>query len=328
MSTIGSSFGTGSPDPFAKPEAPLIADLQQELDTLATMVQDGQALDGTVDIGDLQQRIDATQDPELRAGLRAILDSLPRPSVATSYSSGCGGTSTSTSYSSGCSGTSSTTGASAPAAPPKMSRDDVQRVLAEISSARNRAALLDADGDGRLSFSEARQGTRTSTLESGLIGATLETYRAEVGQWAKALDAVGSSVDARVALDTQLTRAAHWHAKTPAGGEAIIAAYRDLLTQGGKLPDLDEVLWDAERGLGRLIRHLPIFGGKSDHLSDEEVEKLLGTDDLAAFTKDKNAAIEARIGGDYQNHYLAGKDLEGHQHLHDVDYKPFSSRCS
>ena len=52
--------------------------------------------------------------------------------------------------------------------------------------------------------------------------------------------------------------------------------------------------------------------------------------DLRAFTKERNAEIEARTGGPYETHFLEGKDLEGSDQLNDPDLqsRSYRSGCS
>jgi hypothetical protein len=313
MPRIGGTPGGGSE--FIKPEAPEISEIRADLDRLKTMISQGTAGDGSVDVEALESRIHATNDPELQAQFEDIKEAFQTQEQRT-YTSGCSGTETRT----------------VNVDPKILDRNEVQTVLAALSAARSDAAALDTDGDGHLTPQEVNTSPGEGALHHELLDASMTGYENELRSWARALSGVKSSIHHRGYVDDEITRAAGFHAKTPQGQAALTAAYRDLITSGHPLPDLDDAMWDAEKNFfTRLIKHLPLFGGvKEGHLKDKEIQEFLGTDDLRAFTKERYAEIEARTGGPYKTHFLEGKDLEGSDQLNDPDFqsRSYRSGCS
>lgn len=335
--SVGRLGGTGpgpeglSGDEIVKPEAPATREVEKDLDRLALIISRMKKPDGSLDVAKLRKEVAGTRDPDLANALEAIVERFQRtetrPAPAATYTSSCGGGST---YASSCGGTPSSS--TVEVDPKTLERGEVAQVLADLRKAREGVGDLDRDRDGKLSKTEIDATPGRGGLSSELIQAALQDYGRELESWGRALAAVASSLDARTSLDEKILAAASHHAATPQGAAAIAAAYRDLITQGGQLPDLEATLAKAEGGcFARLLGNLGLFGHpKAGHLDDAEVRKLLDTQDLRQFAADRYASIKARTGGEYQKHFLKGKDLKGAGQLEDPDFKKggFRSGCS
>ncbi|MFH1809319.1 MAG: hypothetical protein ABIJ09_11280 [Pseudomonadota bacterium] len=302
-----------------KPDMPAVVprDLDKTLDRLGDAIKTARSADGSVDVEKLEHAVEATGDRALDRSLEAIKDSFARTEER--------------SVPAGCSGGTSTR--SVQVDPKKLDSGEVQNVMSALLAAKQEVRALDKNGDGRLDRKEAEASDRLQGLSGKLADAavdgSLESFRTEMSAWNDALSKVSRDIDGRKNLDVNITRKASQHAATMTGAEAITWAYRDLASQpaGVDIWDMDERLKNAET---HFLRHIPLFSRLvtgDQHLSDREVGKLLGTDDLAGFAARKKAEIEARLGGEYQGHYLAGKDLPGVEQLGDPDFKKVSSGC-
>ncbi|GIW71053.1 MAG: hypothetical protein KatS3mg102_0595 [Planctomycetota bacterium] len=311
---MGVLAGLGrQPDPVPKPLPPELREVQGDLERLQGLIAQARAADGGLDLKALQRLVFATQDADLVAAFRRLEDFFRRRREST-YTSGCGGVR----YASGCAANDE----DEPGL--QLSSDEVQLVLRDLERARAAAPALDANRDGRLSDLEARQGAPAGLAGEFVLAATT-SYQNELDAWRDVLGRAQAAIGVRRALDRSIVEAALHHAATPQGQDAIIAAYRDLVTRGGSLslPQAGRELEQAERNpLVRLIRRLPVFRRHTaGHLSDAEVRRLLGTDDLVRFAAERNAAIEARLGGRYEEQWLQGRDMPGWDQLRDPDYR-------
>ncbi|MHC4829131.1 MAG: hypothetical protein ACYTFT_02060 [Planctomycetota bacterium] len=322
MTSIRGSAGwAGIPqgDGPLKPDAPEISGIKSELDQLKSILSSAQGSDGSIDVADLEQRIENTGDPELAEQLEAIKDAFPKM-VEREFSAGCGG------------GTTTRTVADDP---DQLTRDQVQQVLSDLATAQAEASALDADGDGLLTTGELKAGAGTqSELVNDLLEGSLAGHKSELGSWAKALSQVSGTIRDRQDLDRRIVQRAGFHAATPQGAAALTAAYRKVLTQTGDTGNMLSDLDAAEGGPAglRFLKWLPFFNDDGEgHLSDKEIGKFLGTKDLNAFAKETNDEILDHLGGGYET-FLAGDDLEGTDQLTDPDFKSresrFSSSCS
>lgn len=301
------------------------AQVNRSLDKLADTVKASQAADGSVDVKALEAKVEASGDPALRQGLESIKDAFQRTEMRP-VTSGCGGT-----VSSGCGGSPATRAVKVD--PKSLDSGEVQNVMSALLAAKAEVRSLDSNGDSRIDRAEANRAKDLSGLAGELaeaaVGGATAGFAAELKQWNEALSGVARSVDQRRSLDERIVGKAREHAASETGAEAITWAYRDLATQpaGVDIWDMEKRLDDAETSF---LRYIPFFGGAATgagHLSDTEVKRMLGTDDLAGYAARKQAAVEARVGGDYAGHYLAGKDLDGVDQLNDPDFRKVSSGC-
>jgi hypothetical protein len=299
---------------------PSTQQVEGKLDRLKDAVQDARKADGTVDVGQLEDA--ANGDVALEKGVREIKDAYQRTETRTS--SGCSGSGT----------------REVQVDPAKLEASEVQSVMSALMEAKSKVRGLDDNSDGRISKTEAKDADRLSGLSGELAEAALEgslsSYYSEMSDWRDALNDTASSVRGRKRFDKQLGEAASHHAESVTGADAILWAYRDLSTRG-RNADIWDVKGKLENAETSWLRFIPFFGRsvktRQGHLSDSEVRRHLGCDDLGAFASDKRAAIEARLGGDFAATWLAGSDLPGSEQLDDpeagalANADPVSSGC-
>lgn len=300
-----------------KPKLPPLTPekLQQSVDKLADVVKETRAADGSVDVAKVEAKV--AGDPALKDAFEAVKDAFPEREMRRVIE--------------GCSGY---VMREVDVDPKKLEAGEVQSVMSALLQAKSRIAGKDANNDGKLSHAELRQGG----FGDGLAGqvayqvadAVMTPYERELHGWRTAVTDALTTLESRQGYDGAMQKVAGHHAATPEGKEAILWAFRDLLTQGK-----DEHIWKIETDLKgaetSFLKHLPFFGervsNEKGHLDNAEVARFLGTSDLGSFIADKKAAVEARVGGDYEGTYLAGKDIAGVEQAKDPDFVRVSSGC-
>jgi hypothetical protein len=200
-----------------------------------------------------------------------------------------------------------------------------QELVAVLTHANSRIREFDADGDGKINWTEAqaRRGNDAGTqLAAGLI-AEASRPAPEVADWLSALRKTENALVNRNRFHHDQGSVARFHTKTELGGEAVTWAMREKAVDGQALSEeaLHQKLVDAETGF---LSRLPLLGAlaSSDlkHLDDGEVKKMLGTGDLAAFVAETKARVETKLGMSFEDH-LAGQNLPGVEQLEDPDYR-------
>ena len=298
---------------------PSVQELKGDLDKLKTAVDQSKHTDGSVNVARLEQLADASGDRGLEYGVRTIKDAFVRVERR-EVTDGCG-----------------TSMQDVRTSPTTLEAGEVQSVMQALTEAKRKVGSLDSNHDGKISKDEAaRSGNLAGLageLADNIVDGSLTAYKAELHAWREALTDVHESVQSRKDLDQAISRRAEHHAETPMGAEAIRWAYRNMATRGSNASmdswSIEDDLQDAETSF---LRFIPLFGiarrakTKEGHLSDKEVMKLFGTDDLAAFVADKQATVTGRVG-DYETAYLAGKDVAGVDALKDPDFTPIDTGC-
>jgi len=294
---------------------PSTASVASSLKSLEKAVQTNKSADGSVNVKALEQSI---SDTTVERGVDSIKDAYRRTEMRQVRD--------------GCSGTLVTR--EVRVAPKTLDAGEVNSVLAAITAAKSKVGGLDTNHDGKIQGWEAKGAAALSGLSGklaeGALSGTLTGYRLELRAWNEALNEIADSVDGRKSFDNSLKNVAEHHADSAEGAEAITWAYRDLATQGksADIWDLRETLEDAETSF---LRYIPFFGRnvkkKQGHLSDREVCRLLGAEDLGKFVEAKKASVASRVGGDFETQYLGGKDFQAVSQLNDPDFRRVTSGC-
>ena len=295
---------------FSLPIAPLAADL----DKVAASIDKVKAKDGSVDLGKLVTEA-------MNSGNQAVVDVVQAIEFHGPFGI------TKTAPQTGSCGGGTTTYTSPPS---KLDAAQVQTVREALIAAKAELAHADAveHADGQLSFHEAEAVQYNANVKLGqklastTIDPAVKRYRSELSVWASAVAEIVGKQQARVELESAISRKAQFHAATPHGSEAIAWAYRALATSGATVaPDqIENALQGAESAF---LGHLPLFGSstKKGHLSDEEVGTLLHARDLGQLITECKAKTAKNLGGrDYFKDFLPGKDLAGLVQAQDPDY--------
>lgn len=301
---------------------PSTKELTQRLETFEKAVKASTAADGTLELQTLSAKLDqlggsAELKTTLESALETVEDAFHR--VKTETRSDCGGT----------------TEVRVRVNPKALSAAEVSKVVAALLNAKTAGIkLLDQDHNHTITADEAKTPKVTDNLAGALVrdtlGGTTTAHKREMRTWAAALRSVMLDVKERGSLEARIGDASSYHAESSQGADALAWAYRDFATAGVKAE-----VWGIEKTLEKAetswLRFVPFFRPqkKKGHLSDKEIRKHLGTDDLAAFVADKQAAVTARLGMDYFTGFLPGTDLEGHDQLKDPDFlaSTASSTC-
>lgn len=297
---------------------PSVQELKSDLDKLDRAIETAKSADGTLNIGALNTQVQSSGDLGLKYGFDTIKDAFRRTEIQ-EVSDGCGGRSM----------------REVQIPPETLNTGEVVSLLQALVQAKNKVDAIDSNHDGSVSKTEidnvGRPDGIAERLANSMLDGALASFKAELLAWRSALTDIGRSINARSDLEGAITRRADHHAASSEGAEAIKWAYRDMATQGTRIDgwSIDAKLEDAETGF---LRYIPLFGiarrakQKENHLSDNEIRRMFGTDDLAAFIADKKAAVEGRVGN-YQNDYLAGKDIAGVDGLSNPDFTPIPHGC-
>lgn len=301
-----------------KPKLPTITpdQLGKSVDKLAGAIEESKAADGSVDVARVEEKIAGD------VGASDAFDEVKRAHADREVRR----------VTSGCSGT--VTMQEIDVDPKQLESSEVQSVMNALLEAKSRLAGRDKNDDGKLSHAELRQGSYGDGLAGQVAyqvaDAAVTPFERELNGWRTAVTDVLVTLESRQGYDAAMGKTAAHHAATPEGKDAILWAYRDLLTQG-KGADIWKLEGDLRGAETSFLKHLPFFGKKVEdkqgHLNDKEVARFLGTNDLASFAADKKATVESRVGGDYDATYLAGKDLAGIEATKDPDFVRVSSGC-
>jgi hypothetical protein len=283
--------------PIHKPSFPQLSttDLNKKLDTLESAVASAKQADGSVDLKQVSRALG--DDEGLRNGLQQIKDSFQRTESRT-YS-GCGGDVT----------------RDVDVDPVTLTAGEVQSVVQALLVAQRIVAAMDSNADGVLQRGEAESADGGSGLAGriaeGLVEGAVDPFQRELNQWRTTISEALDTVEGRKDLDDRMSRTARKHAATDLGSDAILWAYREIVSSGRGVDvwHMDDTLADAERSF---LRHLPFFGdglaGGAGHLSNDEVKEFLGTSDLLGFVREKQASVRDMVG-DYKADFLEGADL-------------------
>ncbi|MEE8409241.1 MAG: hypothetical protein V3T05_06530 [Myxococcota bacterium] len=297
---------------------PSVQDLKADLDKLDRAIQNAKNADGTVNVSALEAEVQASGDLGLKYGIETIKDVFHRTEVR-DVSHGCGGRDM----------------REIRVDPEKLESGEVVSLLQALVQAKSKVDAIDSNHDGSISKTEADHAGHpdgiAEDLADNMLDGALASFKAELHAWRQALTGIHESIKARKDVEGAITRRAGHHAQTAEGAEAITWAYRDMATRGTHVDrwSIDDALENAETSF---LRYIPLFGiarrakHKEGHLSDSEVRRLFGTDDLSAFIADTKAAVEGRVGN-YQTDYLTGKDIAGADGLRDPDFTPIPSAC-
>ena len=280
-------------------------DLTQGLDKLKDAIGEATRADGKVDIEAVEKKL--AGDAVALEALDAIKgeDSFSRTETR-SVSVGCGGGREDREFQ---------------VEPKTLEGHEVQSVLGALISARTKVEAKDANADGKIDGDEAKV-SAGDDLAGNIADATLEpaqrAFNKELRAWSEAINRVRRNVESRVSSDESCVSMAKHHASSDVGAEALTWAYRTLFVAGQSSRwDMEDALKDAETGF---LRFMPFFDATGPgHLSDREIRKHLGTNDLAAYAKDAQAALEDKLGGAFEATYLKGTDLEGVDQTNDPD---------
>jgi hypothetical protein len=294
---------------------PQTSQIQQDLQRLSQEIERATDGQGEVDLAEVRDRLSGDKTATRALDVIQDEDTFQRTETRT-VSAGCGG---------------GTTTREVAVEPTTLKRTEVQSVLDALIAARSKVEVFDNDADGKIGKGEFDQiPDRPSSLAAKLAtvfaDGSVKTYRSEMQAWGDAIRDVRSDISSRNSYESNIVEVAKDHCESLTGAEAVAWAYRDILTTTGRAvwSDMDDALKNAETSW---LRFLPFFGDERGHLNDKEVKKHLGTDDLREFIADKKAAIESRLGGSYEEVFLKGKDLEGHEHIDDPDLPPRTSSC-
>lgn len=284
---------------------PTTADLKKGLDRLEEYVKDVQAPDGSVDMGELEDKVGRSRTDHVKAGLDVLKDEFSR---SVTVSGGCGGSVT----------------RNQPAA--ELDAGEVSSVMDALLRAKSRVDDLDTNADGvvgRDETDDARMRGLSGKLARAGASLAVETYVNELGSWRDAILGVREEVEMRSEVNEVVNSAADYHAETDAGKAAILWAYRDVMTNAPATYDAWDTIYDLDDWLdtaeGGFLRNAPAFNhtaGKG-HLSDNELGGYFDTGDLSAFASDKQDTVSARVG-DWDD-WVEGKDLAGIDQVEDPD---------
>lgn len=304
--------------PFPSPTVDAVA---RRLEAIEQRVGAVRNADGSIDMPKLEEAVKEAGDPTLEKDLFWIKSEFATREMRL-VTGGCGG--------------SSQQEVSVP--PATLDGEQVRSVLNALVEAKQRVAThADKDGSGRIERQEAQHpdggpGLSGHFAREAVRGVNAE-YQGQLDQWRAALQGVANQVDPRRGLELNIEGQAERHCETPLGQEAVKWAYRQMATSqglGGQdvWDRMGKNLEDAERSL---LRFVPLFGrdlaiGNEPHLNDGEVQRLLGTRDLAAFAKETQAKVEQQLGMPYAD-WVEGKDIPGADQLADKDFYRAGSGC-
>lgn len=213
--------------------------------------------------------------------------------------------------------------------PKELEGAEVQSVLSALLSAKMKMDKQDANQDGVINKNEAdtaQPDTLAGEIADATVGTALEGYEKELFQWSGAINRLKKNIGRRQRFDELIRDAAQKHAETGDGCEALVWAYRSVATMRSNFSPWHEMNEELNNAETSFLRFVPFFDAhQPGHLSDKEIKKHLGTSDLKAFVEETKASIASRVGGDYEGHWLTGKDLEGHEQLGDPDIISYAS---
>jgi hypothetical protein len=214
-----------------------------------------------------------------------------------------------------------------------LTPEHTERVLAELDDATRKILGLDQNPmDGALDREEQKSAKELDGFSGVLVRALLEgstnPFTWQMQDWQRAVKAAVRSQRQREELHASIDRTADFHAETGAGAEAIRWHLHALATSGGGF-DLSAEKQKLAGAETSRLRHVPKFlrprhadPHGQGHLSNAEVQSLLGTDDLAAFAQAKREEARKHAGGDWDA-YLAGHDIDGLAQKDDPELRSF-----
>lgn len=315
---------------------PSTSSVQKRLDGLGKAIEKVVEPDGSLEVAKLAKEVQESKDPLAARALRPIEDAFLRERTAPVLNS-CGAIISGQTH-------------VISARPEKLDSSEVKSVMQALLAAKAKVGALDTNKDGVLSkheMSAAAVGGLANALAKAALDDSVSTFRMELSRWNQAVtEKVAAPVELRQSLEESFKAIAEYHAATPQGAEAIMWAYRESFSalQGPAASglvarvdgtheleqnsatslrakwDMSEALKNAETSLLRFVPFLKEGATGKGHLSDAEVRAFVKADDLAQFSASRSAAFEKKLGVDYQG-WLAGKDLDGFEHLADPDFQ-------
>ncbi len=189
-----------------------------------------------------------------------------------------------------------------------LSPAELKQQFLQLQQAISSIGAHDANGDGKLGFSEVPYSHPDTRAQSLMMRASLPL---ELSWTESATPRQFVSLQARREMDGVIVERAAHHAATPAGQEALKWAMRLSLAEGAGLDHfrMTDVINFAETSWQK---NLPFIGEKhrsgKGHLSDGELKGYLGKD-LAAYPAYAQERIRAVLLMDYPA-FLAGTDLK------------------
>lgn len=289
-----------------KPSFPNLTpeNLKKTLDKVSKAVEEATSADGEVSLDDVAAKL--TGDDAALSTLDAIRreDAFERTETRTSVS---------------CGGDSSTR--EVRVAPESLQGAEVRSVLTALIAAKSDLDAVDSNADGRISIEEAEVNagdTLSANLADAVVGEHLGTFESEMDNWAYAIRNVKNDLQIRTGSEVRIEQAARHHTSSSDAAEAVAWSFREMLSKGMyvSVDLLEGELAGAETSW---LRFVPLWNeGGPGHLSDNEVKRFLGTDDLRAFAADKKAELETKVGMSWSD-FLAGKDIDGIDQIDDPD---------
>ena len=276
-------------------EAPSVKQLQSKLNDLQKIIKSSQAADGSLDLKAVERK--AGSDPLFQLALKTVTDSFDRHNK-----------------------------------PTFLDPSQTQTALSALLHAQTRLAAFDTNDDGKVNWDEGSGQILKPGLDNQIagrmVGSIIREHWDVIGEWRGEVVSARHTIRDRGEVEEVLAKSAGFHAATQDGKAAVSWFLRDLVTQPGGVKNLPirEGGSEGDPPLSYRISHNlekaeshPLVGklfigwlgtGKG-HLTDDELRGFLKATDLKQFVADTQAAIKARVGGDYATHFLTGGDLPG-----------------
>ena len=203
---------------------------------------------------------------------------------------------------------------------------EVKTLVEVLTQAKARMGDFDANDDGSISWTEGiirpEKDVDAGTKLAGRLIQPAQEPNAETAQWMATLKQTETTIHERASFDLEQAAAVSATVQTLPGSDAVQWAYREKMLGGDRVgeKELVKVLEGADESFMSRNPVLKHFTAQIAVLDDKEVMKLLGTDDLAKFTAETKARVEAKLGMRFLD-WLEGKDLPGHDQLSDPDYR-------
>jgi hypothetical protein len=282
---------------------PATADLKRSLENVRDAVTVATDANGKVDLHDVEAQLQS--DAAAKSALDAIRSD-DAFAMTELRSVGCGG------------------GTQTVQVPTdRLEGSQVQSVLSALVTAKAALDALDTDGDGRIDKGEAAAAGGSAlprVIADAALDGALEGFEAQMDQWASALRSVRYDVDERGRFENYIQDVCGDHAETELGRQALAWGFREVFARGGKR-SWDEMNKELKSAETHWLGFFPLFGApKRNHLSEREIKKHLGTDDLQGFIDATRERIKNDLGGTWEEHWLEGKDIENADQLDDPDF--------